>query len=57
MPLLEICFLGHPQALKSQLERKGTRAEVCQYFGLFRAKRQFFYIVQNRKLSYEHGPP
>lgn len=56
-PSLGNALPGHPQAPMCQLEREGTQAKICQYFWLYRAKRQGFYIVQNRKLSYEHGPP
>lgn len=41
-PSLENTLPGHPQDLKCQLERKGTKAELCQYFWLYRAKRQVF---------------
>lgn len=43
-PSLENSLLGTPKALRSQLERKGTQAEAYQYFWLFRAKRQIFFL-------------
>lgn len=56
-PLLENTLPGHPLAPTGQVEKRGTQAKICQYFWRHRANRQDFYIVQNRKLSYEHGPP
>lgn len=59
-PHLETGCPGPTRSSQHQLgRRKGIQAEICQYFWLYRAKKDiFFYIVQNRKLSYEqHGAP
>lgn len=51
--------LGAPTPANSSPGPAGTRTqqEIGQYFGSIVQKDRFCYIVQNRKLSYEQGPP
>lgn len=56
-PRLKTLCLGTPRTSNANWRERAPRQNSANTFGYIVQKDRFFYIVQNRKLSYEHRLP